>query len=105
MNGWGYARQEHELRHMAGPGALTEKEDFSMTETITQQRKAQVAERKVQRERDQAAAQRLCLPGPRVWTIGEAEEAHACIGCTGRYERGVRVVRCVKGCPAHGVRS
>lgn len=79
-----------------------------MPETITQQRKAQAAERKLQRERDQAAARRLCLPGPRVWSFREAEEAHACIGCTGRYERyerGVRVVRCVKGCPAHGVRS
>lgn len=49
------------------------------------------------------AARRLALPGPQRMSVSEAEEIRTCTGCTARYERKVRVVRTVPGCPVHAV--
>lgn len=49
-----------------------------------------------------AAARRLGLPSYARMTVRQAEEARTCIGCTGRYEHGIYLVRAVPGCPAHG---
>lgn len=53
----------------------------------------------VQQDRD--AARRLKLPSPTTWTVNEAQEARGCVGCTVRYERGIRMVHAIPGCPSH----
>lgn len=51
---------------------------------------------------ERAAARRLGLPSPSVWSLHDQDEATACTGCKAFYEGLVRRVRSVAGCPAHG---